>query len=252
MDAAILSAIISGFLSGGLTLLAAIITIQYYHRKDEKDRKERESKEKREREERERLEKDARMFRRPELEVKKHYKEQEGTVLGKYDLEVYFDEFLNVEVDDFGGVNANFYEDILNKSKHFSVVYELENIGKTDIDNLTIMTSHKRTKFLTYLSSLESDVKNGYLSYSATLDKRIKVGETITIKISYNKDRILKPVYAALLNIGFEDVYRTFWVQPFFAPSNRIYVPKEIAEQDYISRIGIDDALECFRNPHKW
>lgn len=248
MDAAILSAIISGVLA----LLVATKKIQYYHRKDEADRKERESKEKREREEREMLKKDARMFRRPELEIKKHYKEQEGTVLGKYDLEVYFDEFLNVEVDGFGGVNANFHKDVLDKSKHFSVVYELENIGKTDIDNLTIMTSHKRTKFLTNLSSLESHVKNGLLSYSATLDKRIKVGETITIKISYNEDRILGPEWAALMNIGFEDVYRTFWVQPFFAPSNRIYVPKEIAEQDYISRIGIDDALECFRNPYKW
>jgi len=239
--------VIGGLISGWLTLLGVRLTIQYYQEKDEELRKEKEQLQK----EKEEDIKRERFKRKPEFEITNHKFYKSNGESEKCDLEVYYDEIKDVRINDVE-ISITYADDILDSSKYCSVVYELKNIGKTDVMNFVVYTNSKKYRCLFDIKELKSDVGNGFLSYSALWDKKIKTGESIKVKIIYNKDRVLGNMLSASLSIGFQDVFSTCWSQPLFAPSDKIYCAYEISEGEYWTRQGIEDALACFRGEAFW
>ena len=83
-------------------------------------------------------------------------------------------------------------------------------------------------------------------------DKKIRVGETITVKFCYHKERIINGTLSAIMSIGLEDCNGRHWMQPLFAPTEKIYDSRMVSYKDYISEVRVDAAIECFKNPMLW
>lgn len=43
-----------------------------------------------------------------------------------------------------------------------------------------------------------------------------------------------------------------YWVQPFFAPEDKLYESRKITYHEYRNAILPDQAIECFKNPYLW
>lgn len=90
------------------------------------------------------------------------------------------------------------------------------------------------------------------LNYSVCLDKKVRVGEVVTVKFCYHKDRIVSGMLSAIMSIGLEDCNGRHWMQPLFAPTEKIYDSRMVSYKDYISEVRVDAAIECFKNPMLW
>ena len=57
---------------------------------------------------------------------------------------------------------------------------------------------------------------------------------------------------SAIMSIGLEDCNGRHWMQPLFAPTEKIYDSRMVSYKDYISEVRVDAAIECFKNPMLW
>ena len=83
-------------------------------------------------------------------------------------------------------------------------------------------------------------------------DKKIRPGETVTIKFCYHKDRVITGRMSSIMTIGMEDDNGRYWMQPLFAPSEKIYDSRMVTYRDYIVEVDPDAAIECFKNTMLW
>ncbi|MCH5152602.1 MAG: hypothetical protein J1F68_01390 [Clostridiales bacterium] len=235
--------IISSLISAIVAALIAALTTIFVERRKEKNRKS---------EQQEQNSKYA-FENRPEYKIVdyKDYTSRTGYgIKQKCDIDIFMTSIVDVEVQD--RVEAFYCEKDFNQSEWCCVIYTFQNVGKTDVSVTDIICNHKRTYVI-----FQSDFASGYLShkclnYSESSDKKVRVGETITIKICYHKDHIIRSAISANLSIGLVDSNGQCWKQSLFAPHNKIYDSFRVPYGRYHSDLRTDDAEECFKDPYKW
>lgn len=144
--------------------------------------------------------------------------------------------------------NAHF-----NKSEWCCVLYTLKNVGKTDIRFLDIICRMKRDTCIFHSVDAKWYLENKILNYSECFDKRkIRVGDTVTLKVCYHRDAVIIGNIAALLYIGMVDDNGRNWVQPLFTPVDKLYSSRQVSPKEYHDLINTEIAEKCFANPMLW
>lgn len=145
-------------------------------------------------------------------------------------------------------VYANFAEDEIDEKEWTSVRYRLENVGKTDVSSVSLICQDKRHFWLCEKYYAQDFMKSRILHYVAHFDNKIRVGESFEIILFYNK----KHNYLPMIDIGMQDPGNHFWVQPLFAPQNRVGDSREIEYSEYLDAIKPNVAEDCFKHPWLW
>lgn len=240
----IMIAIISSIISAIVTAIVTVPTTLYVERRKEKREDKKEEKE---------------IFsNRPELEIVeyKDYLSHVGYgVKQKCDIEVFVAGIKNVAINGSGKyrvVCPHYRKEDFNSNDWCAVIYTFRNSGKTDISSLNVICNYKRDTCIFPCNSAERWASENVLNYSYCYDKKIRVGETITVKFCYHKDHILCGTFSANMSIGMEDDYKRHWVQPLFAPQDKIYNSEKTTYKNYMQEIRTDMAEKCFKNPCLW
>ncbi|SHJ79978.1 hypothetical protein SAMN02745751_03403 [Dethiosulfatibacter aminovorans DSM 17477] len=226
-------------------LVGGIITYFFYLKKESR----REKKEKL-------LKKEEQRKKRPEFRIEsmKDSFNRPGTCIDSQpcDMEIFVAKIENVIVEN-DIVYAEYDDTILDKKSWVSRQYTIKNIGKTAVYEVAIMSNFKRTTCLFNTKSIHEDfIQRGVLNYFELLDRRIDTDESITLKICYNKEKVIKGMFSAEFELGMRDDNGVYWVQPFFAYENKIYESRRITHKEYRDAIKPDIAIECFKKPYLW
>lgn len=237
---AIFSAVFGGF----ITLLT---TLSIEHRKEKRENRLEIKKYQRE------------LFQnRPEMQIVnfKDYISRVGYgVKQKCDIELFVVHIDSVTVDGKNkraAVNANYKSEHLDSDEWCCVIYTFKNAGKTDISTLDIFWNFQQSSCIFPADRARKWAEGKLLKYSFCYDQKIRVGETVTLKMCYHQDAIIPSMFSATVSIGMIDDNGSYWTQPLFAPQNKTYDSRAISSKEYIDRTHIDIAEECFRKPWLW
>lgn len=200
---------------------------------------------------------------RPEMDIieYKNYLSRPGYgIKQKCDIEIFMAHIDRVSVEDNGKkgkkkrewIRAHFNPEDLNSSEWCCVMYTLKNVGKTDISTTNIICNYQRDTCIFPCTFLGTFISNNALNYSECYDKKIRSGETVSLKICYHKDRVITGMMSATLSIGMHDDNGHYWQQPLFAPTDRVYDSREVTWKEYKADLRPDLAIECFKNPTLW
>lgn len=227
---------VSGALSGGIVTL--VLDLLREKRKDKKDK----------------LKLRKKIYNnRPEFKIVeyKDYITRKGYgIKQQCDLNVFVACIDNVVVND--DVIVQFEKKDFNEKEWCSVIYTFENIGKTDISHLYIIGTHQRNAVIYDMKCAKEMSEKGIVNYSQPLDKKIRQGEKFTLKICYHNERIYSGMISAAFCIGIADCNGRYWVQPLFAPHDKLYDSYAISYKDFREEILPDKAIECFKRPWLW
>ena len=149
-------------------------------------------------------------------------------------------------------VYAHYKEKYLNQDEWCCVIYTFKNAGKTDVSTLDILWHFQQSSCLFPMDGVRRWTDGNLLNYSYCYDKKIRIGETITLKICYHKEAIVPGVFSAPVSIGMMDDNGRYWIQPLFAPQNKLYDSRAISPQEYIEQTNTNLAEECFKKPWLW
>lgn len=236
LASAIISAI-TGSIAGG------IVTLLLDKRKERReDKKEREKQKKKIYDE------------RPELKITqyKEYLNCPGHKLKKVcDINVFITKMENVSVDG-DAVLVQYNKDFYNEDEWCCIIYNFKNVGGTDILRVNPICTYKKDTMLCDVTNARMIMEHGLLSYTTTYDRKIRVGETFSMKVCYHKDCIVTGVLSAIMAMGIEDCNNRFWMQPLFAPRDKIYDAYLISYEEFLMYIKVDTAIECFKKPELW
>lgn len=240
----ILTAVIGAIVGGVFTLLVTLIVERHKERRTDRIEADREKKE---------------IFQtRPEIAVTecKDYLARVGYgIKQKCDIELFVAQIERVTTTGekrHDVVYAHYSEGDFNPDEWCCVIYKFENRGKTDISSLDIICNYKKDTCIFPCDSAQRRAAANVLSYWYCYDKKIRIGETISVKLCYHKDRILLGMFSAIMSVAMEDDNGRYWVQPLFAPTNKIYSSRQISYKEYREEICADIAEECFKKPWLW
>lgn len=213
----IVAAIIGALATGFITLLL----------NKRKERKEDMKEKKREREKR--------FENRPEFAVidYKDYLSRVGYgIKQKCDIELFVAHIEEFNKDNYIG---KFRAKDLNPNEWCCVIYTLKNMGKTDVVALSLIITCKKDTCIFPCANVKELTSRGIPSYLEFYDRKIRVGETVTIKLCYHKDRVITGFFSAAMLIAVEDSNKHYWYQPFFSPENKLYDSYELDAREYVS-----------------
>lgn len=191
---------------------------------------------------------------RPEFDIVdyKDYISRTGYgVKQECDLNIFLARIEGVSVDE-GIVRAQFEMNDFNTDEWCCAIYTFKNVGKTDVTCVWPISVHKKRVVLYDTRIAKKLAEEGVLSYSVCYDKKIRVGETFILKICYHKDCVIAGTFEATLDLGFEDSNCHFWLQPFFAPEDKVYDSRQVTHKEYREQLLPDKAIECFKKPWLW
>lgn len=200
---------------------------------------------------------------RPEMEISeyKNYLSRPGYgTKQKCDIEIFMAHMDHVSVEDNGKkgkkkrewVRAHFNHEDLNSNEWCCVMYTFKNVGATNISTTNIICNSQKDTCIFPCSFMDTYVTNHVLNYSECYDKKIRSGETLSLKICYHKDRVVAGLVSAILSIGMEDENGNYWQQPLFAPTDKVYDSRQVGWKEYRADLMPDLAIECFKKPYLW
>ena len=195
---------------------------------------------------------------RPEMQIVefKDYISRTGYgVKQKCDIELLVVRIDNVTVDGKrknAVVNAHYKEEHLNPDEWCCVIYTLKNAGKTDISTMDIIWHFQQSSSIFPADAARRWAKGNLLNYSYCYDKKIRVGESVSLKICYHEDVIMPGMVSAPMSIGMIDDNGRYWTQPLFAPQDKVYDSRSISVKEYREQLRTDTAEECFKKPWLW
>lgn len=149
-------------------------------------------------------------------------------------------------------VEAQYRMEDFNPEEWCCVIYTLKNVGKTAISAIDIICNYKKDTCVFSCDNCITWAANHLLNYSVCFDKKVRPGETVTIRFCYHKERVITGMMSPIVTIGMEDDNHRYWIQPLFAPTEKVYDSRMISYKDYIVEIRADSAIECFKNPMLW
>ena len=195
---------------------------------------------------------------RPEMQIVdfKDYISRTGYgVKQKCDIELFVAHIDNVTVEGKGKnavVSAHYKEEHLNSDEWCCVIYTFKNAGKTDISTMDIIWHFQQSSCIFSADEARPWVEGNLLNYSYCYDKKIRVGESVSLKICYHKDSIIPGVFSAPMSIGMIDDNGRYWTQPLFVPQNKIYDSRAVPAKEYVEQKRTETAEECFKKPWLW
>lgn len=219
----IIGAIVGGFFS--------TFTAIYISNKERKERKQDELA----REEREEYK------NKPEFRIVNKKKNKRPNI--EVFLSPYWTKFKDEEQD----YEAIFPNDILDKSKHKFIDFELKNIGKSDINHIYICASNQVNTMLVAYDELEMWVKDKFAFYSALYEQKILKGESIILRIYYLEEYQVSFLFNCTISLVFEDEYKHLWSQPFFYEKNVLEPPYKIDYKRYREYVTADAITDYFQ-----
>lgn len=166
-------------------------------------------------------------------------------------MEIFIGTF-KVEYNKEKEYKISYSQNIKNKENHCYKDIVIKNIGKSDIECLDIVSTNKKGLILCDYNSLNDLVDNKLICYDYCYDKKIRVGESIKIRIYYEYNKQPHLMWNSTLAFLFEDQNHNYWEQPFFYEKDNIYAPYEISYKELKKAVTTDDAYECFEHPWLW
>ena len=191
--------------------------------------------------------------KRPELAIVefKDYISRPGYgIKKKCDIDLFVAHIAGIDLE--GAVSAIYHKEDCNQDEWSCVIYTLKNVGKTDISVLNVISKYKKDTCIFPSMYMEEFVTNGCINYSDCYDRKVRVGETVTLKLCYHQARILAPFLSADMVLGFQDSNGHYWQQPLFAPLDKLYDSYSVEPEEYARELRNDEAIECFQKPYLW
>ena len=141
------------------------------------------------------------------------------------------------------GKNASavYNKNNLDRSEWRCFTYVFKNMGLTDINSMNVLMADKRHVCLFETQELDYLLSHGAINYSICYDKKLRVGETVSLKLLYNKDHIPVSAFSSIMLLGLRDGNGRVWEQPFFAPNDKVYESYEISHKEYSRMLRSDD-----------
>ena len=192
---------------------------------------------------------------RPEMQILefKDYLSRVGYgIKQKCDIELFVAPIEKTTIKNNDIVYAHYKEEYLNPNEWCCIIYTFKNVGKTNISAMDIFWHMQKTSCVFPASETCQWAQDNLLNYSCCYDKKIREGETVSLKICYHKDSIIYGMISAPMSIGMIADNGRCWTQPLFAPQNKVYDSREISRKEYIEQTRTDVAEECFINPWLW
>jgi hypothetical protein len=149
-------------------------------------------------------------------------------------------------------VNAHYKSEYFNENEWCCVIYTLKNAGHTDISVTDIIWNSQKTACIFPLAVARRWAEGKVLNYSCCHDQKVRIGESVTVKICYHKEVVPYGLVSAPFSIGMIDDNGRYWIQPLFAPHNKIYDSRSISPQEYNEKIRTECAEACFKTPSLW
>ncbi|MBR5247109.1 MAG: hypothetical protein IKV25_07060 [Clostridia bacterium] len=182
---------------------------------------------------------------RPELDIinyEKHLMADNIKDIPHCDIEVFVSMAERFETGE--RASAVYDKTDLDREKWHVVTYEFKNMGGTDINSMNLIMSSKRSVCLFETKELDYMIPRGIIKYSVCYDKKIRVGETVSLKLIYNNQRIPVSSISAIMVLGLNDDNGRFWEQPFFAPDEKVYESTQVSSADYHNMLRSDDVYD--------
>lgn len=155
----------------------------------------------------------------------------------KCDIELFVAHIDNVTVEGkkkHAIVNAHYKEEHLNSDEWCCVIYIFKNAGKTDISAMDFIWHFQQSSCIFSADEARPWAEGNLLNYSYCYDKKIRVGDNVSLKICYHKDAIIPGMFSAPMSIGMIDDNGRYWTQPLFAPQNKVYDSRAVSAEEYI------------------
>ena len=118
------------------------------------------------------------------------------------------------------------------------MIYTLKNEGRTDISFLEIVSAPGGAVMLHEVKHMEALMSRGLPSYSSLYEKKIRPGETVTLKICYHRERISGSLFSALLSLYIIDSNKRCQTQPLFAPKDKLYDSRSVSKEGICEKTG--------------
>lgn len=242
MDVQIIASIIGGLIGGLFTFLGVLITILYQRAKDKKE--EQRLKEEKLKEE---------FISRPRLEIVKY----KGLSLYESEKNVDVGMLIALIRDFKNNGRAMFYydEEIIKPEKWAFVEYELKNTGNTEIKDVCFSTAILKNTSMFNTTIYENIMCYEYkfLNYRVHLNKNIKPGHKIKIRVYFISDKVVySNIGGPLISLWLFDVYNNVWHQYLDAPNEKINDAERSSISKYYDYTDEKKAVECFIDPLKW
>ena len=242
MDVQIVASLLGGLVSGLFTFVGVFLTISYQRKKD-KAEEERIKKEEKKKE----------FDNRPRFEIENYkgetlYEDEDSVDVG----------MLVCSIRDFkNNGRALFYYDkeIKTPQEWVFAEYVLKNTGKTEISQAYFVTNLPKNTSIFNTSNGENVMcyNNNFLNYKVRLDKSVKPGQSVKIRVYFVRNKIVcSNIGNPLISIWLLDEYGKMWYQDLDAPNNGISDTHLTTKAKLLDYTDERTAIECFINPMMW
>ncbi len=186
---------------------------------------------------------------RPELEIVdvRPQTAEEIAAPTRYDAEGFF---ASVEASEWRNdvLYATYCQDDFDAKNWRGVVFTLRNVGKTDINELYAVSVDKGEYSLFNVCDVSQAAATHALNYYLDVDE-IRVGETATLALRWNKTSRLPDVY--LLSVSYIDKERArYWRQLLSLREEYARNVIEISVDDYLVETNVERAAKLFFGPN--
>lgn len=147
------------------------------------------------------------------------------------------DEFIDTEI-------SKVYS---NKQKLKHEIIYLENIGKSDINELEVAIADPKNRAILNAETSSDFISNGLISYGVMLDRKIRVGEAIELNIYYDEKAPISDTISASIEIYYRDSINNVCAQPLFIKERKIYEPQLIEYSEWREQVSVDKNLEHWK-----
>ena len=147
-----------------------------------------------------------------------------------------------------GFVDTEIPKSYSNKEKLKREIIYLENIGKSDINELEIAIADPKNVAILNAETAKDFIENGYISYGVKLDRKIRIGEALELNIYYDEKTPIDDIASASIEIYYRDSINNVCAQPLFVKERKIYEPRLVDYSEWREQVSVDKNLEHWKN----
>ena len=126
------------------------------------------------------------------------------------------------------------------------IIY-LENIGKSDINELEIAIADPENAAILNAKTANDFIKKGLISYGVKLDRKIRIGEAVELIIYYDEKAPIDDIFSASIEIYYRDSINNVCAQSLFIKERKIYEPRLIEYSEWREQVSVDKNLEHWK-----
>ena len=145
-----------------------------------------------------------------------------------------------------GTVIVSYPKELLDKTKIKTKYFYFENIGKSDINELEVAVSNPKATALILESNKKSFMKDGTISYSVSLDQKIRKGEALELIIHYLENDPVLSILSSSLEIYYRDSLHNICRQFFFPEQRKIYEPSLVSQKEWREHVSVNKNLDLW------